>query len=526
MISGDVAPEMLDSLCDCLCEPFPGRSTIVPVSGWTWAQLHMVPNVDADGVIYDTTQLLHALTANPCFKGVLLPVPPGWLGNPSNFKNPWADVSFAYVEKDKAITQRASCEGVCMFGRQVQFVHCGAAPSLKQCSRCHSLSHFARQCKLPEGAVRCARCGGDHETKAHDFNCAGPHRTLTCDCPLVCILCKQKGHHARSKACPLRQDYVAALAMGPPRPAHPNASTGPDTVTPAAAPSTTAPAPKVSKPAPRPSVPITTIPKPKEIRHELARKVPAIPCREDGTKNSFQCGHPSCVWPLADANMYDPTSPKTSHKSVLQAYAEATRKSLADMKEARWDVEEMDTGGLSLSEQLRHTSTRPITAAAPTSRPVRYYAPLSSLSAAQRDAEKMYDTISRFEDPATVSAVLAHGDAADRRDYDRFLELHTPTPPPMSPASRAACLEHESVMLQDSRDAEAEEQRLREQYLDLSTYPSNEYGPAPMAVGILPLSPPLLAHDVIGNPHVPLGADGNPQGPFTSLSLTAPNTNV
>ena len=512
-ISGDVAPDMLDSLRDCLCEPFPGRSTIVPVSGWTWAQLRMVPNADANGVIYDTAQLLHALTANPCFKGVLLPVPPGWLGNPTNFRNPWADVSFAYIEKDKAVTQRASREGVCMFGRQVQFIHCGVVPSLKQCSRCHSLSHYARQCNLPEDAVRCARCGGDHDTKTHDFNCAGPHRTLTCDCPLVCILCKQKGHHARSKACPLRQDYIAALAAGPSRAPRPNAPAASATAPHISAPPTTNPAPTVPKPAQRSSAPITTIPKPKEIRRELARKVPAIPCREDGTKNSFQCGHPSCVWPLADAAMYEPISPKHSHESVLKAYAEATRKSLADMKEAGWDVDEMDTGGLSLSEQLRRTSTTPAT---PATRPVRYYAPLSSLSSAQRDAEKMYDTIARFEDPSVVAAVIAHGDAADKRDYERFIELHTPTPPPMSPSSRAACLEHESVMLQDSRDAEAEEQRLRELYSDPSTYPSHEHGPVPMTVGLLPVSPPLFA----------LNTDGTPQGPLTSLSLTAPNTNV
>ena len=512
-ISGDVAPEMLDSLRDCLCEPFPGRSTIVPVSGWTWAQLRMVPNADANGVIYDTTQLLHALTANPCFKGVLLPVPPGWLGNPSNFKNPWADVSFAYVEKDKAVTQRASREGVCMFGRQVQFIHCGAAPSLKQCSRCHSLSHFARQCKLPEGAVRCARCGGDHDTKTHDFNCAGPHRTLTCDCPLVCILCKQKGHHARSKSCPLRQDYVAALATGPSRQTrtdHPSE----------AAPLKPAVALSKANASAKTTAPITTIPKPKEVRRELARKVPAIPCREDGSKNSFQCGHPSCVWPLADANLFDSTSPKLPSANLLHAYAEATRQSLSDMKEAGWDVEALEPSSMSLQAKL-HNTTAP-----PAARPVRYYPPLASLSHAQREAEKMYDTISRFEDPHVVATVLKNGDAADARDYERFLELHEQEMPPMSPLSRAAGLEHESVMLQDSRDAEAEDQRLRGQFSDPSTYPLHEYGPAPMAIGVLPASPPLLAHDVIGNPHVPISADGTLQGPFTSLSLTAPNTNV
>ena len=511
---------MLDSLRDCLCEPFPGRSTIVPVSGWTWAQLRQVPNSDANGVIYDTTQLLHALTANRCFKEVLLPVPPGWLGNPSNFRNPWADVSFAYVEKDKTVTQRATREGICMFGRQVQFVHCGAAPSLKQCSRCHSLSHFAHQCKLPEDAVHCARCGGDHETKTHDFNCAGPHHTLTCDCPLVCILCKQKGHHARSKACPLRQDYVAALAAGP---SHAARQTLPADDSRA---DTTAAKPQPKpKPATKPAAPITTIPKPLNVRRTRAKEVPAIPCQEDSTKNSFQCGHAACEWPLADANLYDPTSPKPPSESLLKAYADATQKAIDDMRAAGWDAEEikeLTSHSSSLSAKVQHSAPP----APPITRPVHYYPPLASLLSAQRDAEKMYDNIARFEDPHIVSAVLKKGDPADVRDYERFLELHTPTPPPMSPASRAAALEHDKAMLQDSRDAEAEDQHLLREFSDPSMYPSHEHGPVPMSTGVLPATPPLFAHDVIGNSHVSLNADSNPQGPFTSLSLTAPNTNV
>lgn len=336
-----------------------------------------------------------------------------------------------------------------MFGRQVQFVHCGAAPSLKQCSRCHSLSHFARQCKLPEGAVRCARCGGDHETKTHDFNCAGPHRTLTCDCPLVCILCKQKGHHARSKVCPLRQDYVAAIAGGAPRLAKADAPAAPEPSKPKAGSSK-------PKAATKPSEPITTIPKPTEVRRELARKVPAIPCREDSSKNSFQCGHPSCTWPLADANLFDPTSPKQPSESLLKAYADATRKVIDDMKAAGWDAEEineMSSHRLSLSASVQRSAPAP-----PVTRPVRYYPPLASLSSAQRDAEKMYDSISRFEDPHVTAAVLKNGDPADIRDHERFLELHAQSPPPMSPSSRAAALEHDAVMLQDSRDAEAEDQ--------------------------------------------------------------------
>ena len=67
-ISGDIDITMLESLRACLCEPFPGADTIVPVSGWTWAQLRRVSISDGNGPIYDGAQLLRALQANPCFK--------------------------------------------------------------------------------------------------------------------------------------------------------------------------------------------------------------------------------------------------------------------------------------------------------------------------------------------------------------------------------------------------------------------------------------------------------------------------
>ena len=215
-IAGDISPSMLPSLRPC-CEPFPGNAVLVPASGWTWAQLHRVPIGDhATGMIYDNNALFAALVANPCFKDVPLPIPPGWLGNPANFTHDTASISFAYVEKDKATIKHAMPEGVCMFGHQVQFIHCGDAPTVKQCSHCHLLSHFAGQCKLPEGQVKCAHCGGNHEMKDHDYSCACPHKIpLGCDCPTICLLCKQQGHHARSCNCPLHQDYVAAITANP-----------------------------------------------------------------------------------------------------------------------------------------------------------------------------------------------------------------------------------------------------------------------------------------------------------------------
>ena len=217
-LSGTYPPEIIDSIKAPLCSPFKGPSTLVPANGWTWAQLRQVPNKDEEmSVTYNADDLMRALTANPCFQSVFIPVPPSWIGNPENFSSPTASVSFAYVEQDKAITQRATLEGVCMFGRQVQFVHCGDKAIIVQCSRCHSMEHFAWKCPVPEGEVRCPKCNGNHTMKDHDYECPGRHRVPgKCDCTFKCILCNQTGHHARSKMCPKRHDIVNAQAGAPP----------------------------------------------------------------------------------------------------------------------------------------------------------------------------------------------------------------------------------------------------------------------------------------------------------------------
>ena len=219
-LSGTYPPDIIDSIKAPLCSPFKGSSTLVPANGWTWAQLRQVPNKDEEmSVTYNADDLMRALIANPCFQSVFIPVPPSWIGNPENFSSPTASVSFAYVEQDKAITQRATLEGVCMFGRQVQFVHCGDKAIIVQCSRCHSMEHFARKCPIPEGEVRCPKCNGNHTMKDHDYECPGRHRVPgKCDCVFKCILCNQPGHHARSKTCPRRHDIVNAQAGAPPPP--------------------------------------------------------------------------------------------------------------------------------------------------------------------------------------------------------------------------------------------------------------------------------------------------------------------
>ena len=230
-LSGTYTPDIIENIKAPLCSPFKGQTTLVPANGWTWAQLRQVPNKDEEtNITYDAADLLHALTANPCFQSIFIPVPLSWIGNPENFSTPTASISFAYVEQDKAITQRATLEGVCMFGCQVQFVHCGDKAIIVQCSRCHSMEHFARKCPVPEGEVRCPKCNGNHTMKEHDYECPGRHRVPgKCNCVFKCILCNQAGHHAWSKTCPRRHDIVNVQAGAPPprRPKKPNTKSAP-----------------------------------------------------------------------------------------------------------------------------------------------------------------------------------------------------------------------------------------------------------------------------------------------------------
>lgn len=97
-----------------------------------------------------------------------------------------------------------------MFGKRVVFYPTGDKPTLIQCGRCHMLGHNlnSRHCKVPKNAFRCARCGGQHHTDDHDFECKALHSTGgRCDCPAKCILCGRTGHTARSRECPKRGDF-------------------------------------------------------------------------------------------------------------------------------------------------------------------------------------------------------------------------------------------------------------------------------------------------------------------------------
>jgi hypothetical protein len=226
--AGDLSPHIIASYWESLCSLFPASDSacIVPTAGWTWVQFRGVDVAHRDGdseIIYTSEELSTAIRANPCFNTTTFCIQPHWQGNPANFRGPAATVIAAILDTNNSICQKASSEGVCMFGRRIKFVRAGASPSLVQCSRCHEIGHYYSSPKCKWTTSRCYRCGGTHDARDHDFECKKQHKVVrVCDCVPKCILCKNLGHHVREKGCPARGDFVpprlpqAAPAEAPP----------------------------------------------------------------------------------------------------------------------------------------------------------------------------------------------------------------------------------------------------------------------------------------------------------------------
>jgi hypothetical protein len=212
--AGNLSPRVIALYRNSLCSHFPAAESacVVPTTGWTWVQFRGVDIARIDGdseIIYSPEELMTALRANPCFNDVIFCAKPHWQGNPANFRTGAATVIAAILDPDNSVCQRASSEGVCMFGRRIKFVRAGAAPSLVQCSRCHEIGHYYTSPKCRWTTSRCYRCGGAHDARDHDFECKHQHKVMgVCDCVPKCLLCKNSGHHAWEKGCPARGDFV------------------------------------------------------------------------------------------------------------------------------------------------------------------------------------------------------------------------------------------------------------------------------------------------------------------------------
>ena len=189
-----------------------GCGDLAPAEGWTWVQLREVPMSDTNGCRYDNDDLNREVRCNPPLATALFGMAPHWQQNPTNILHiPTGTVLIPIVDTTDTVIKTAAQQGVFMFGKQVKFVVTGDSPRLIQCRRCHMLSHPMRSplCKLHPAAATCYRCGGNHHSDQHDYECKGQHRTLSqCNCTPKCLLCGNTGHHARSRKCPKRGDFA------------------------------------------------------------------------------------------------------------------------------------------------------------------------------------------------------------------------------------------------------------------------------------------------------------------------------
>jgi hypothetical protein len=244
---------------------------MVTAGNWVWANLRNVPTTDPLGNIAGPGVLLKEMRRNPILADLSFPQMPHYTCNPNNLCNT-ATVAFAYLDATGKVARSAGAEGVWMFGVRIQFVRTGDSPVFTQCGKCHELGHVTAGCTMTRNSSKCYRCGGSHGSGSHDEKCkATTHRIGgVCDCAFPCLLCKQTGHHCRSKECPKRGPFrppPLASAKNPnPSPAAP---TSPVVPTPAGS------KPKAKKTTPKAVPPADEVP----TQREPPWDSPPIPAR-------------------------------------------------------------------------------------------------------------------------------------------------------------------------------------------------------------------------------------------------------
>ena len=217
-LSGLFAGNVIVSFTSLIQEVFGPKSTLCPVQGFTWMQIRDVPVGDENGIATDDS-LFSELIANPPFDTAWITVRPHFQVDPDSARRGRATVLFAFMDDDKKLAERTALSGLCMFGERAKVVISGSKPSLIQCGRCFALTHRSNRCSLsPKGQFKCVRCPGNHHTYHHDAYCkAKTHKQAEiCDCKPKCRLCKQTGHDAVSRKCPMRGDFGAPKLVLPP----------------------------------------------------------------------------------------------------------------------------------------------------------------------------------------------------------------------------------------------------------------------------------------------------------------------
>lgn len=130
VLSKDTMDAQIAAAHSILCRPFPG-STLIPCTGWTYAQIRGVPTVfDDSGVIPDGDKLTEELRRNEVLKSVVFCNKPHWYNNPLTLTHDTSAILISYKDVTSAASERMKQEGLWMFGCQVKVVITGDTPTL------------------------------------------------------------------------------------------------------------------------------------------------------------------------------------------------------------------------------------------------------------------------------------------------------------------------------------------------------------------------------------------------------------
>ena len=193
-----------------LVQAFPSGQ-MIPSSGLSKVTFNGVPTIDPEtGAIFTAEKLLSEVRRNPICSDLQIILQPRWIRPPELILGPHSSVSFAFLDPDGLLTQGLSRAHLAMFGKEITFKKWLARPPLVQCARCHKLGHQGPRCTLPKEALCCPRCGGNHRAADHPHKCKQADRHAkegTCDCPIICLNCKELGHSARDVTCAMRASF-------------------------------------------------------------------------------------------------------------------------------------------------------------------------------------------------------------------------------------------------------------------------------------------------------------------------------
>ena len=204
----------INSYAYWILDPF-GHGYLTLADGWRWIHLKGVQVTDRDGSLFDSEQLLAELQDNPVFDGVCFQGLPYWLQGVTRLQHfETGTVIVGIQDRDGTRVDAISRAGVAMFGHRVRVSPVpGDRPIITQCGRCWQMGHCTNdpKCKIPRSAVLCLRCGKRHRLADHDHECPATTHKIggKCDCDLPCLLCKKRGHNARSRKCGMRGDHTA-----------------------------------------------------------------------------------------------------------------------------------------------------------------------------------------------------------------------------------------------------------------------------------------------------------------------------